>query len=218
LPYTSLLDYSGRLFLCSFACCFCRPGISEPNTWPPEPEPKEWNGRTYDYYTATQEQRRREREIRALKREQNACKEAGLNGKAKQLGGLISTRTAEYEEFSAAMEIGAKQRRVKNAQYLFSNPGSRGIIRWGIKLQFFANRGIAKQSNKELRKSIASWNAKIDLHNSKLANPEAHDSGWNEKTERHKAGLLRHWKKERDTFQADVIAAEEELERRMRSE
>ena len=89
------------------------PGISEPNTWPPEPGPKEWNGRTYDYYTATQEQRRREREIRALKREQNACKEAGLDRKAKQLGGLIETKTAEYEEFSDAMEISAKRNRLR---------------------------------------------------------------------------------------------------------
>lgn len=89
------------------------PGLSEPNTWPPEPEPKEWNGRTYDYYAATQEQRRREREIRALKREQNACEAAGLTGKAKQLGGLISTRAAEYEDFSDAMEISAKRNRLR---------------------------------------------------------------------------------------------------------
>ena len=89
------------------------PGISEPNKWPAEPEPKEWNGRTYDYYSATQEQRRREREIRALKRERDACEAAGLTGKAKQLGGLISTKTAEYEDFSEAVEISPKKNRLK---------------------------------------------------------------------------------------------------------
>ena len=94
------------------------PGISEPNKWPAEPEPKEWNGRTYDYYSATQEQRRREREIRALKRERDACEAAGLTSKAKQLGGLISTKTAEYEEFSDAMEISPKKNRLRVEQRL----------------------------------------------------------------------------------------------------
>lgn len=103
------------------------PGLSEPNTWPPEPEPKEWNGRIYDYYAATQEQRRREREIRALKREKAAAEVAGLNGKAKQLGGLISTRTAEYEEFSDAMEISPKKNRLRMQGALTGNKKS-GIL------------------------------------------------------------------------------------------
>lgn len=89
------------------------PGISEPNKWPAEPEPKEWNGRTYDYYSATQEQRRREREIRALKRERDACEAAGLTGKAKQLGGLIGAKTDEYIEFSGAVEISPKRNRLR---------------------------------------------------------------------------------------------------------
>lgn len=103
------------------------PGLSEPNTWPPEPGPKEWNGRTYDYYAATQEQRRREREIRALKREQNAAKAAGLDSKAKQLGGLIKTKTGEYIDFSDAMEISPKRNRLRVHGALTGNKNS-GIL------------------------------------------------------------------------------------------
>mgnify|MGYP000760442761 CR=1 FL=1 len=44
-------------------------GISEPTTWPDEPKPKEYRGKTYDYYHATQKQRKMERDIRATKRE-----------------------------------------------------------------------------------------------------------------------------------------------------
>ena len=55
-----------------------RPGISEPTEWETEPGPFDVDGRSYTYYQATQEQRRREREIRALKREEAAYEAAGL--------------------------------------------------------------------------------------------------------------------------------------------
>ena len=33
-------------------------GVSEPNTWPDEPKPQEYHGKTYNYYQATQKQRK----------------------------------------------------------------------------------------------------------------------------------------------------------------
>ena len=87
-------------------------GISEPTQWPKEPEPKEYGGRSYTYYQATQAQRRREREIRALKREADGMKAAGLTQQARQLEGRIRAMTEEYEDFSAAMEIRPKNERL----------------------------------------------------------------------------------------------------------
>lgn len=87
-------------------------GISEPTQWPKEQEPKEYGGRSYTYYQATQAQRRREREIRALKREADGMKAAGLTQQARQLEGRIRAMTEEYEDFSAAMEIRPKNERL----------------------------------------------------------------------------------------------------------
>ena len=89
------------------------PGISEPNEWPPEPGPFEVDGRTYTYYQATQEQRRREREIRALKREKAAYEAIGLKDKAKEAARKIRIKTVEYKDFSEAVEIRAKTERLR---------------------------------------------------------------------------------------------------------
>ena len=89
------------------------PGISEPNEWPPEPGPFELDGRTYTYYQATQEQRRREREIRALKREKAAYQAMGLKDKAKETARKIKIRTADYKEFSQSIGIRAKTERLR---------------------------------------------------------------------------------------------------------
>lgn len=89
------------------------PGISEPNEWPPEPGPFEVNGRTYTYYQATQEQRRREREIRALKREESALKAAGLKDNAAITNQKIKNKITEYEDFSENVGIRAKNERLR---------------------------------------------------------------------------------------------------------
>ena len=89
------------------------PGISEPNEWPPEPGPFELDRRTYTYYQATQEQRRREREIRALKREKAAYEAIGLKEMAKETARKIRIRTADYKEFSNDLGIRAKTERLR---------------------------------------------------------------------------------------------------------
>jgi hypothetical protein len=78
-----------------------------------EPGPFELDGRTYTYYQATQEQRRREREIRALKREQAAYEAIGLKDKAKETARKIKIRTADYKEFSNDLGIRAKTERLR---------------------------------------------------------------------------------------------------------
>lgn len=87
-------------------------GISEPADFPAEPAPVEVNGREYTYYQATQEQRRREREIRAMKREANALEAAGEGDAAKELRSAIRGKALEYRQFSDEVGIRAKVERL----------------------------------------------------------------------------------------------------------
>ena len=86
-------------------------GISEPTTWPDEPKPKEYRGKTYDYYHATQKQRKMERDIRATKREIEAQKAIG--GDTSLLEAQKRKQIKEYHNFSNAMGIRAKDNRLR---------------------------------------------------------------------------------------------------------
>lgn len=86
-------------------------GISEPNKWQPEPEPKDYNGKTYDYYQATQKQRQMERDIRATKREIEAAKTLGSDTSV--LEAKKRKQIKEYHAFSDAMDIRAKDNRLR---------------------------------------------------------------------------------------------------------
>lgn len=80
---------------------------------PLEPKaPVEVDGKTYDYYKATQEQRRMEREIRALKRERYS---AGSPEEAQELRRKIRAKTADYHGFSEAVGIRPKDNRLRVA-------------------------------------------------------------------------------------------------------
>lgn len=85
-------------------------GISEIPEALPEYEPVEVNGKEYDYYKATQEQRRMEREIRALKREKYVAEDKEA---AQEIQRKISAKTTEYHNFSDAVGIRAKDNRLR---------------------------------------------------------------------------------------------------------
>lgn len=76
------------------------------------------------------------------------------------------------------------------------------------------NRGISKQSDKSLRKSIESWESQVRHHREKLQNPAQFDKGWGDKTEQQRAGLLKHWEKEIRNFERNIEQAKAELEKR----
>jgi uncharacterized protein with gpF-like domain len=102
------------------------------------------------------------------------------------------------------------------------NTGKSGIIKEkdttkGIGVQYFANKGILKQSDAHLKKSIASWTENIAVHQAKIADPEKYDSDWNSKSEAHKAGLIKHWQKEIQNFQNNINDANDELNKRGQS-
>lgn len=86
-------------------------GVSEPNTWPDEPKPQEYHGKTYNYYQATQKQRKMERDIRATKREIEAQKAIG--GDTSVLEAQKRKQIKEYHNFSNAMGIRAKDNRLR---------------------------------------------------------------------------------------------------------
>lgn len=99
--FVSTTGYGTGGGLCGYNCRHTFypywPGISEPNTWPPEPAPKTINGKTYTYYEATQQQRKMERNIRAMKRMRNAGEDIPQSA--------IAQATRDYKSFSAAADI-----------------------------------------------------------------------------------------------------------------
>lgn len=77
----------------------------------PEPEAKEVNGRTYSYYDMLQGMRRREREIRALKREREALQKIGEDTSA--VKAKIRQKTKEYNSFCDDCGIRQKPERLR---------------------------------------------------------------------------------------------------------
>lgn len=71
--------------------------ISELPEVTPEPKPIEYHDRTYDYYAQTQRQRALERQIRALKREKEACVTLGLD--YKPINNKIKVMTDKYNDW-----------------------------------------------------------------------------------------------------------------------
>jgi len=86
-------------------------GISEPNTWKDEPDPKEYGGKMYKYYDATQKQRAMERQIRSTKREIEAMKSIG--GDTSELESQKKRQIKEYHKFSNAVQISPKDNRLR---------------------------------------------------------------------------------------------------------
>lgn len=86
-------------------------GVSTPVKYDPEPEAKEINGRTYSYYDVLQGMRRREREIRALKREKEALEKLGED--ATDVKAKIRQKTKEYNSFCDICEVRQKPERLR---------------------------------------------------------------------------------------------------------
>lgn len=76
-----------------------------------EPSPVTVDGKTYDYYKATQKQRSMERGIRATKREIEAQKAIG--GDTTDLRASLRKQSADYHKFSADVGIRAKDNRLR---------------------------------------------------------------------------------------------------------
>ena len=76
-----------------------------------EPKPVMINGKEYTYYQCTQKQRAMERDIRALKREINACEALGMD--SAELRAKLKQKTAEYRKFSDSANLKPKNNRLR---------------------------------------------------------------------------------------------------------
>lgn len=89
-------------------------GVSEKPKYKPEPPPKEIDGKVYDYYAMTQKMRRMERDIRAMRKEQIALKELGMDTERQQeLKKKISRSMNTYKEFCEKCDIPPKYERTR---------------------------------------------------------------------------------------------------------
>lgn len=113
-------------------------------------------------------------------------------------------KTKDFEDF--------KNKYLKATKAL-ENSGESGKIEIQG-LQFFANKGITRQNDKQLRKSIDSWTARAQEHSARIENPKKYYPEWDTMDERYRSGLIRHWNTEIQTFNKDIKEAMEELERR----
>ena len=76
-----------------------------------EPEPVKINGKEYDYYQVSQQQRKMERNIRATKREIEAQKAIGWD--VTELQNRLRKQTADYKRFSEAAGVKVKNNRLR---------------------------------------------------------------------------------------------------------
>lgn len=123
-----------------------------------------------------------------------------------------------YEDWKAGKEVNATNKwgtYSRKSQNSIEN--SAKSVKMNMGIQFFANKEIARQSDRQLEKSISSWKANIDRHLEKIKNPEIYDAGWSSKDERQRTGLINHWKKEIRTSENNINDAEAELEKRRNS-
>lgn len=74
--------------------------------------------------------------------------------------------------------------------------------------------GIAKQKTSSIKKGIRSLEKKIAEHKLKISNPAEYCRDWDTYTDRKKAGLVWHWKKEIRTFEDSIDARICELKER----
>ena len=109
-----------------------------------EPAPVKINGKEYDYYHVSQQQRKMERDIRATKREIEAQKAIG--GDSKLLQSKLNKQMFDYKRFSAQAGVKPKNNRLR-LEKGSSNLSKTVSYQRGNKLVRSRNRGIIDSRN-----------------------------------------------------------------------
>lgn len=186
----------------------------------------EIDGKHYTNYEATQLMRKLETKIRKEKDVAIMAQTSGDDVLRRECQSNITQLTRKYDQVAEAAGLRKRYEKtyvdgfkpVENAktiENLVEKSEKNGIIEANrIGIQFFANRGIPKMTDSHIEKAVSSWGDIIEKHKQKIANPAEYDAEWDSKTERHKAGLIRHWQKEIDTASANIQQAKEELRKR----
>lgn len=166
-----------------------------------DPPPFEYQGKTYTAYEATQQQRKIERTMRKLKREQAAYKAAGLTEEATATGARMRRLSKEYTQFSKAANLPEQRDRmkvvpVKDPKQEWKSPSTSAIMAPGGATRVFVKNSELKNglpisgeantivdktddSGKVLQRRIygADGKAKIDYDTSDHKRPDVHPMG-----------------------------------------
>ena len=81
-------------------------------------------------------------------------------------------------------------------------------------LQFFAEKDIANQSSNSLKRAIKKYEINIAEHEEKISKPEKYIPDWDDKDERERKGLIKHWQKEIRNFNQSIDDRIDELKNR----
>ena len=133
------------------------------------------------------------------------CEENGLKRKSERI------TIAQWDREQAAKARAAARKAEKSVA--ISGNGDKITTRQS-NIQFFANKSIQKQSSRALKKSMKSWESRMEEHIMWLSSPKLHDRHWDDKTPQHQAGLLKHWQHEIETFRENIKEAKTELKKR----
>ena len=116
-------------------------------------------------------------------------------------------RYAENKDYINAQKRAAYATRVEKSSIIKPE---------GLKmnLQFFAEKGIDKQSNQNLRKGIKSLQMRVSEHLEKIQNPRSVYDDWDDVPDVVRQGRINHWKKEIDKFNEGIKNRQKELNRR----
>lgn len=102
----------------------------------------------------------------------------------------------------------------ENSAVRLKKEAESGIIKGLNDKEAAAEKDLQRQRTSSIRKAIVSFEKRIAEHENKIAFPAQYDAKWNGATENYRNGMLRHWKKEIDTFQKSIARREAELKRR----
>lgn len=100
----------------------------------------------------------------------------------------------------------------KSGHSVLENATKIGII--DSDLRMLIEKDIAKQNSRQLKKGIASYQKQIEAHTAKISSPASYVPDWDSYTEKHQAGLVRHWQKEISFFQRSIDDRIAELKNR----
>ncbi len=191
--------------------------------------PREYDGKSYNKYEALQHQRKLETTLRKYRRDVHLLEKGGadpdtiLNKKIK-----YQVTYGQYKNFSKAMELPMQRARiyqdgldVNMYAKRVAKPGKSAIIVTReagpiqMNLQLFAEeKGLSKQTDKNLKKGIKSLEEEIAKHEKKIQNPAAIYEDWDQVPEIVRQGRLEHWRKEIRAFEKGGSDRRVELKRR----
>lgn len=126
------------------------------------------------------------------------------NTPREKINSMRRMRYAERKDVINAQKRAAYAKKTSRKPNLF----------FALDLQYFAERDIINQDSSSLKRAIRKYNKKIDEHKDHIKNPQGYISDWNEKSEREKAGLIKHWNKEIRNFETSINDRISELKKR----